>query len=185
MEHDASQIGSRIREARESAGLTQREAAKRIGADQVTLSRWELGKQRIAAENLAKLGQAYGVSVDWLMAAGEHAPRRGARPPPYQVAEAFRLPASIEATLRRFEADALDADVPIDQIEQVVAAVRGPLEYAVKRLSMTESPGRGDALADLVRSITEELHAFLEATHRLATGGVGRERDGAPPKKKR
>lgn len=185
---DASQIGEKLRAAREAKGLSQEEAARRIGTSWASVSRWELGKQRIRGESLVRAAEAYGVTVESLTGGRERSsantPRTAEQMLRYRVAESFRLPPSIEATLRRFEADALDAGVPLDQIEQVVAAVRGPIENAVKHYGGTEIPDDGEDLADLVRNITEELHAFLEAAHRLATGGVGRGPVGAPKKKR-
>ena len=38
-------IGDLIREARERAGMTQAELARRLGTDQPSVSRWEQGKR--------------------------------------------------------------------------------------------------------------------------------------------
>jgi DNA-binding transcriptional regulator YiaG len=43
---DATGSGDELRTARERTGLTQREAAERIGVDSITLSRWERGVHR-------------------------------------------------------------------------------------------------------------------------------------------
>lgn len=57
---------SRLREAREAAGLSQAAAAKAIGATKVSVSRWENGRA-IGAAHLAKLARAYGVPVGHLL----------------------------------------------------------------------------------------------------------------------
>ena len=47
-----------IKELRKSLGLTQKELAARVRVDAITVSRWELGKQRpscLAKRNLARL----------------------------------------------------------------------------------------------------------------------------------
>lgn len=44
---EASQIGSRVKRAREEAGLTQAQVAQRVGVSVSTYPRWERGEQRI------------------------------------------------------------------------------------------------------------------------------------------
>ena len=52
--------------ARESAGLSQSEAARRIGCARYTLIRWERGMQTPSATRLAQLAKVYGVPVEVL-----------------------------------------------------------------------------------------------------------------------
>lgn len=59
-------FASRIKEARVAAGLKQYEAAKKLGISNVTLSQYEKGSRKPDAENLTKLADLYGVSIDWL-----------------------------------------------------------------------------------------------------------------------
>ena len=47
-----------IRAIRGRAGVTQREAARRVGVRQATISRWETGVHRLTQEQAAKLVQA-------------------------------------------------------------------------------------------------------------------------------
>lgn len=57
-----SQIGPRLKKARESAHLDQEEAARRAGIHPMTLSRWERGAtSKIPAEKLAILAREYGI----------------------------------------------------------------------------------------------------------------------------
>lgn len=44
------------------AGLTQAEAAKKVGVSQVALSAWELGQYKPSAASVSRLAEAYGVS---------------------------------------------------------------------------------------------------------------------------
>lgn len=61
-------LPSRLRQARESAGLTQAEAAARIGLGLWTaISRWERGERDPGPGALAALARAYGVRSDWLL----------------------------------------------------------------------------------------------------------------------
>lgn len=68
-------IGERIRACRDRLGLSQRELATRMGRDQVTLSRWELGKAVPSASALGDLSSALGVTTDYLL--GVSAPGTG------------------------------------------------------------------------------------------------------------
>lgn len=57
----------RLKEARKSAGLTQREVATYVGVNQNTYSYWENGKTRIDSESLAKLAKLFCVTTDYLL----------------------------------------------------------------------------------------------------------------------
>jgi transcriptional regulator with XRE-family HTH domain len=63
--NDATGGGDELRTAREQTGLTQREAAERIGVDSITLSRWERGVHRPPRAALDALRTLYaGAAVD-------------------------------------------------------------------------------------------------------------------------
>lgn len=57
----------RLKEARQSAGLTQKEVATVVGVNQNTYSYWENGKTKIDSESLAKLSELFGVTTDFLL----------------------------------------------------------------------------------------------------------------------
>lgn len=57
----------RLKEARKSAGLTQKEVATVVGVNQNTYSYWENGKTKIDSESLAKLSELFGVTTDFLL----------------------------------------------------------------------------------------------------------------------
>lgn len=57
----------RFREAREKAGLSTYEVAKRIGVSQAAASQWDTGKKFPSSETLCKLADLYGVSIDYLL----------------------------------------------------------------------------------------------------------------------
>ena len=52
-----------IRQARQAAGLTQTELADRLGLLQKTISEWETGVHRCAADTLYRIADACGVSI--------------------------------------------------------------------------------------------------------------------------
>jgi len=60
-------IGRRLQEAREEAGLSQEELAKKIGCSQAALSNYELGKRRLYLVNLQRIGQLLGKQVTYFL----------------------------------------------------------------------------------------------------------------------
>lgn len=63
---DYELIGSRLKEARKTAGLTQEELADQVFLSTVYLSRIENGKVFPTLETLSNLCGALGVSLGWL-----------------------------------------------------------------------------------------------------------------------
>ena len=61
---DPSQIGERLRIAREAAGVTQAAAASAIGAARTTIVAMEQGQRRVKIDELQKLARLYGTSVN-------------------------------------------------------------------------------------------------------------------------
>jgi transcriptional regulator with XRE-family HTH domain len=68
--------GKRVRQARESVGLTQVQLARKLGVSRTTVLRWENGRfsPRFALEKLARVT---GVRAAWL-AFGDGEPAQGA-----------------------------------------------------------------------------------------------------------
>lgn len=61
-------IGSRIRELRKKAGLTQDELAEIIGVKRgVTISNYEKGEREPDLENIRKIAAHFNVTSDWLI----------------------------------------------------------------------------------------------------------------------
>lgn len=56
-------VGARIRELRETPGLTQQELAERIGIGQFTYSRYETGRRSAPLSVLARVAQALDVAM--------------------------------------------------------------------------------------------------------------------------
>jgi transcriptional regulator with XRE-family HTH domain len=59
-------IASRSRTARESAGLSQAQAAKKLGIPRTALTEAEAGNRKISATEIADMARIYGVGVGWL-----------------------------------------------------------------------------------------------------------------------
>lgn len=56
-------LRKRLKEARERAGLTQREAAIKLGRNQTYVWKSEIGERRVDAIELKEFAEAYGVPV--------------------------------------------------------------------------------------------------------------------------
>lgn len=53
---------NKFKEARQAAGLTAYEAARKLGVTHPALYMWETGRSKPNAENLVKAAELYGVS---------------------------------------------------------------------------------------------------------------------------
>ena len=63
-------IASRLRLAREMAGLTQGQVANSLGWHRPTVSEIEAGRRRVLAEELSSLAELYGVNIPWIIGEG-------------------------------------------------------------------------------------------------------------------
>lgn len=61
-------LGSRLKEAREKKGLTQLDAARKVGISNGTLSGYERNYRDPDTDVLKKLSELYEVSPSWLIA---------------------------------------------------------------------------------------------------------------------
>ena len=61
------EIGKRIRDAREQAGLTSEQLADKLEISQSNISRWENAKYKITLPTLVKIANALDVSLDELI----------------------------------------------------------------------------------------------------------------------
>lgn len=57
----------KLREAREAAGLTQQEAAEKLGKPQSYISKIERGERRIDVTELAELARMYNKKVSYFL----------------------------------------------------------------------------------------------------------------------
>lgn len=79
----ADLVGERLRRARESAGLTQQQAASIVGITREELSYHENGRREISLGRLARLANLYGYTVDYFLRDEDSSPES-------HVAIAFR-----------------------------------------------------------------------------------------------
>ena len=60
-------IAARLRTARETAGLSQGQAAKRLEMHRPTISEIEAGRRRVSAEEVIRFAEVYNVDAKWIM----------------------------------------------------------------------------------------------------------------------
>lgn len=65
-------FASKLKSAREKTGFTQREVAKEIKISHSTIANYETGRTEPDIENLGKLADFYGISLDWLVGTRGH-----------------------------------------------------------------------------------------------------------------
>ena len=105
-------LGDRIAAAREAAGMTEAECARRLGVRQATLKGWEDDQAEPRANRLQMLAGLLGVSLRWLMTGEGDGPAPGESPAPPDLraalgelrglaAEAQRLSDRIARTEKR------------------------------------------------------------------------------------
>ena len=63
----AEAVGSRLRWAREQAGLSQGQVAGQLGVHRPTISQLEAGKRNVRADEIASLSRMYDVREEWIV----------------------------------------------------------------------------------------------------------------------
>jgi len=82
-----SEFGKRIAEARQRAGLTQVELAKKLGVTQQVVAAWERRNVALRAEQIRTLAEALGTTADYLI--GISASWKGTKGPSGKVRHVF------------------------------------------------------------------------------------------------
>lgn len=59
-------IAKRLRSAREMAGLSQGQAAKKLGMHRPTISEIEAGRRNVKSDELVEFARLYGTEVTWI-----------------------------------------------------------------------------------------------------------------------
>lgn len=60
-------VAQRLKEARETAGMTQAQVARHLELTRPTVMDIEAGRRHVRAQELRELAVYYGVSVDWIL----------------------------------------------------------------------------------------------------------------------
>lgn len=91
MEKERTQMEIRLIELRKARGMTQGQLAEAIQISRQSISEWERGSSKPTQDNLLRLSELYGVSVDYLMgreepaAPEEEKPARPAKPTDWRL----------------------------------------------------------------------------------------------------
>lgn len=64
-------LGERIKEQRKNSGLSQEKVAEFVGVSRQAVTKWEIGQSAPSTENLFKLAEIFGTTVDILLASDE------------------------------------------------------------------------------------------------------------------
>ena len=78
---DLKQIGERLRKARETAGITQADAAAETGMARTTLVAIEQGQRRVRMDEIQLLARLYKISANALLRDGSRSCRSHAQVP--------------------------------------------------------------------------------------------------------
>jgi antitoxin CcdA len=113
-------IGSRIKQAREQAGLSQNALAGRVGITAAAVALWETARSQPTSDKLPMLAKSLGVSSAWLL--GEVTGRLADAPQPSKGS----APISIDPALTSEALDlGIDVTAVVDRhLRQVVAEAR-------------------------------------------------------------
>lgn len=134
---DLAVLSGRIARARAEAGLTQAELASSTGLERTAIAKVETGARGVSAIELARIAQALGQRVEWLLTDGpaavvSHRIRR----------DSDAIAAPIDRELDRL---ARDVEFVIEQSTSLVLPQREPWD-------VPQSVAQADELADRVRS---------------------------------
>jgi transcriptional regulator with XRE-family HTH domain len=104
-------IAERLKQARTLAGLSQGQAAKKLGMHRPTISEIEAGNRNVTAPELGRFAELYDVDLAWLSGAGADK----LDPADERLQLAFR-------ELKKIKPEDLD------KLMRALAALRGPKE---------------------------------------------------------
>lgn len=65
--NEVTTIAGRLREAREAAGLSQGQVAKKLELHRPTISEIEAGRRKVSSSEVDQFAKIYGVTVQWLV----------------------------------------------------------------------------------------------------------------------
>ena len=100
-------LGERVAQLRKARGITQVQLAEALEVSQQTVQAYEVGRRRIPVSTLRLLSKTLSVSLDELMADGEHAPRKREAVP--QVQRQLERISQLPKPKRRAVMDVIEA----------------------------------------------------------------------------
>ncbi len=100
-------LGERVMQLRKARNITQVQLAEALGVSQQAVQSYEVGRRRIPVCTLRLLVKTLSVSLDELMAEGEHAPRK--RGPVPQVQRQLERISALPKPKQRAVMDVIEA----------------------------------------------------------------------------
>ena len=100
-------LGERVAQLRKARGMTQVQLAEALEVSQQTVQSYEVGRRRLPVSTLRLLAKTLSVSLDELMAEGEHAPRK--RGPVPQVQRQLERISALPKPKQRAVMDVIEA----------------------------------------------------------------------------
>ncbi len=100
-------LGERVAQLRKARGITQVQLAESLEVSQQTVQSYEVGRRRIPVSTLRLLAKTLSVSLDELMAEGEHAPRKSG--PVQQVQRQLERISALPKPKQRAVMDVIEA----------------------------------------------------------------------------
>lgn len=184
-------LATRLREMRETAGLTQAEAAASVGVKQQVVSSLERGETRPPMlEHIAHLARVYETSVDYLLGLSDNPrPAKLGVEPSAQVAEMLRAMAALTPAAQEVAVDMLgvfaeherhrvEESLAVEQALGALESMLSPTEYANLMLILEGALADGDtgaARARITALLAPERKAQGKGKERGmgAAGGLG------------
>jgi transcriptional regulator with XRE-family HTH domain len=117
---DSATFGDRLAAAREAAGMSQNDLARRLGVKTATLRGWEEDQSEPRANRLSMLSGLLGVSLPWLLT-GEG---EGVDPP----GDAAELSGDISAILTELRDLRADLDAKVGRLAVLEKRLRSKLK---------------------------------------------------------
>lgn len=100
-------LGERVAQLRKARGITLVQLAEALEVSQQTVQSYEVGRRRIPVSTLGLLAKTLSVSLDEVMAEGEHAPRK--RGPVPQVQRQLERVSALPKPKQRAVMDVIEA----------------------------------------------------------------------------
>ena len=90
-------LGERIKEQRKNSGLSQEKVAEFVGVSRQAVTKWEANQSAPSTENLFKLAEIFGTTVDMLLSSNED----GKNSPAEQIYYLYKMEEEKKAAERR------------------------------------------------------------------------------------
>lgn len=150
LDDSAKAIGSRIRSARERAGLTQEALAERIQLSDVSVSAWERGIYTPGKANLRRVAEVLN-TTDYALRYGAAQPPTGATETPLgrsNTTGRSKLPPRAYARVWEYLERMRAAEIPEDMIEESERLMVDPLYSKINKRDIRER-SEDDLITDI------------------------------------